>query len=153
APICWVARIALVQIARRRVDEFLRREVWSVAFRASQRVAVRMEWILADPQVQNQAGADAIIVLKEQAAESAAPVGVFVAVLNEPVYSSDHEIGPRIVAIARPTETVIAVLAERIDQVHLHLHQITANRHLVPSLDPVQAVREVEILAIESAGV
>ena len=111
-----------------------------------------MERIPAHAEVEHQAGADAIVVLEEQAAKCAAPGRVFAAALDEAIDSAQHEIGPRIAAVARPAEAEVAILPERIDQIHLHLHQIAADRDLMSSLDPVQAVGEVEILTIEMPG-
>ncbi len=63
------------------------------------------------------------------------------------------KIGPRIAAVTRPAKSEIAILPKSVDQVDLHLHEVTADRNLVTAADPVETVAEMEVLAVEVAGV
>src|SRR5262249_31561947 len=106
-----------------------------------------------ESEVEDQLRADAVVILNEQAAERAATLGVLTATLDEAVDGAEKEIGARIAAVTIPPETVVAVLPEGIDQVHLHLHKIAADGNLMAADDPVDAIAEVKILPVEVARV
>src|SRR5439155_23159546 len=114
------ARVAFEQVSLWSVGKTLRDQAGTVAFRAPNHVAVRVEWIPAETEVQYQFGADAVIVLHEGAAERTAALGVFTTTLDEAIDDAEQEIGPGIAAITGPAESEIAVLPESVDQVDLH---------------------------------
>src|SRR5260370_25221797 len=111
-----------------------------------------MERIPAKAQIQHQLGGGAVIVLNKHAAEGTAPLGMLTATLNKAIDDAEQEIGAGIAAVASAAEAEIAVLPESVDQVHLHLHEISADRDLMAAADPVKTVADVIVLPVEGAG-
>src|ERR1700730_8993019 len=99
-----------------------------------------MERVPTHAQVQHKARRDTVVILQEKTAESAAPLRVFTAALNKAIDEAGHEVRTRIAAVTGPAEAELAVLAESIDEVHLHLHQVATDGYLVFTANPMETV-------------
>ena len=142
--------IARIDIAYGRVHVPLRFRSWGVTRSLSVLLGGWSKGIPAQSQVQTQIRSDANIILNVKTARPILPDSILAAALLEAVRAAEEEIGHRVArtGCGAASKGEITDLPQRIVVFDVHAQQLAAEVDLVPVMDPMQAVVELQRVAI-----